>query len=125
MNVRLLRKIQKHILAEPRRFAMGIVDKRGIAGDSERIKPDEYNAFNPYEDGQKFPDCGTMGCIMGWGRILGGRKYDRSQMWNKLCSASSWPERFRASYKRAKTPLTRARIAARRIDHFIATKGME
>jgi hypothetical protein len=36
-----------------------------------------------------------------------------------------WPEEFETAYRVAKTPLERAEITARRIDHFLKTNGAE
>ena len=53
MNTRLLRKVQKHILEEPRRLNMDI------------ILDDRVSARDP-----KNPPCGTVGCIAGWAIVL-------------------------------------------------------
>lgn len=129
MNTRLLRRIQKHILAEPKRFVMGTTHAYGapgapIANTTKLVGPNDFNNGNPYEQKQTFAPCGTAACIMGWGQTLGATSKD-ADMWNKLCSAGDWPTIFRSRYKAAKTPLARARIAVARIDHFIATKGAE
>lgn len=68
MNVPLLRKIQKHILAEPRRVNMGV-------GLFQYLDPPVY--LSPVEIGapdwrQLIPPCGTVGCIAGWATILSG-----------------------------------------------------
>lgn len=127
MNVKLLRKIQKHILAEPKRFIMGTKIVSGEPGTPIRgyaVRPCDFNNRNPYEQAQTFAPCGTAACIMGWGDMLGASQEDRD-MWNPLCSASTWPKKFADPYAKAKTPLARARIASARIDHFIKTKGAE
>lgn len=56
LNVRLLRRIQKHILAEPLRIDMG-----------EFVK-------TKYFDEVEQPPCGTTACIAGWALILSGAK---------------------------------------------------
>lgn len=117
MNVRLLRKVKKHILEEPRRFQMS--------------------------EGLRFADEGTVGCIAGWTCVLGDRKVDWSERtdWTDvrdraraligienhtvLFRVSCWPEPFSTRYVNAKTTRTRAKIAAERIEHFIKTKGAE
>ena len=38
-----------------------------------------------------------------------------------LFETSCWPEPFRGNYDAAKTPAARAKVAAKRIDHLIAT----
>lgn len=51
MNVELLRKVQKLILAEPRRVNMN----RWVD-----------TADNVFAQTYYYPDCGTVGCIRGW-----------------------------------------------------------
>jgi hypothetical protein len=131
MNVKLLRKIQKHILAEPRRYWQDT----WITGDEDRIK--EING--------SVPDCKTMACIGGWACILGSNALNASA--GELSALlgvdngavgrlidyvgytdpenSSWPRKYVTAYAKAKTPAGRARVAVRRIDHFIKTKGAE
>lgn len=115
MNVKLLRKIQKAILAKPERY-----------DQNETCFPNS--------------SCGTKACIGGWvqhftksadwGTRLG---LDEAQLW-RLCSGTEpkgfvfghkWPLKFLDAYKNAKTPAGRARVAVRRIDHFIKTNGAE
>jgi hypothetical protein len=134
MNVKLLRKVAKYILAEPKRLDMNVT---GIA-----TLPDDEDA----------PKCGTVGCIAGWASVLAlpampaSPKFRASVMtWEsgriklKLnCEEASrlftepdseahdgWPVRFRTAYAKAKTHRGRARVTARRIEHFIKTGGKE
>lgn len=135
MNVKLLRKIQKHILAEPLRFNMrwwkwqGIELERKVA---EGVHP-------------AVPPCGTVACIAGWAQeleapksrrntashatILLGLTFDQSMRLFTLPShdplPGEWPKKFARAYLSARTPRGRASAAVRRIDHFIATKGRE
>ena len=51
MNVRLLRKVQKHILEEPKRYDQDIVAKASSEAP-----------------------CGTACCIAGWAEVLGNSK---------------------------------------------------
>ena len=44
---------------------------------------------------------------------------------NRLFFTANWPKGFRLPFDQAKTPAARAAIAARRIDHFLATEGRE
>ena len=44
--------------------------------------------------------------------------------WNWL-GDEGWPEEFADAYIKAKTPAQRARVTARRIEHFIKTNGAE
>jgi hypothetical protein len=55
MNVKLLRRIQKHILAEPKRLDMGNFIVRKSDGLGSLVR---------------FPKCGTVGCIAGWAVTL-------------------------------------------------------
>jgi hypothetical protein len=142
MNVKLLRTIQRHILAEPKRFRMldwiekqTPTDPTYIADDSERVS---------------FPKCGTVACIGGWAVLLSKKKpsetgyegyraakilglnrptgiIDRAASVDseRLFFTDVWPIDFAVKFRLAKTPEGRARIAAKRIDHFIATKGAE
>ena len=65
MNIRLLRRIQKQILKEPRQFHM-----EGL-----------YTNNLPW----KIPNCGTAACIFGWGIALKAElsplQVDRSALW--------------------------------------------
>jgi hypothetical protein len=118
MNVRLLRKVQKQILAQPEAFDMTYVTNR--------------------------EDCGTVCCIAGWTCVLVGVPENRASMdvaqeildlntaqASRLFTTSEhewrerWPKRFDRAYYRANDAKQKARIAARRIDHFIKTNGAE
>jgi len=117
MNVALLKKIRARILRHPSKFRM-----------------DVYT-------------CGTAHCIGGWACVLAGKTLDPltnettngGQPWNvagailrlkpaqrnRLFHQWEWPEQFQEKYHAAKRRDRRARIAAARIDHFIATNGAE
>jgi hypothetical protein len=86
LNVRLLRRIKKHILEEPRRFWMGwwVV---------------------PNVPGQHPAPCGTTACIAGWAAILGKRREPNyhngrralrlnERQANSLFFSHNWPEPF-------------------------------
>ena len=131
MNVKLLRKVARHILAEPKRYDQNTIIRTGEPGEG-------------YKD-TKFPPCGTVACIGGWITLLAYKRRPRSleslnfkrlakivgvkyEQIDKLCSYvwndnedDGWPEKFRVAYERATTPRQRARIAANRIEHFIKT----
>jgi hypothetical protein len=155
MNVKLLRKIQKHILEEPRRLNM---DGWGMVFDMEDAAIDK-----------RVPPCGTAGCIAGTACIItgaikpsriigrtyrntytGGRPFwefpdntpDKARKALGLKKEQAqrlfympdhiwsdidlhWPKRFGTAYRKAKTPRGKARVTSRRIDHFIKTKGAE
>lgn len=132
INVPLLRKVQKFLLAEPRRFDMG-----------------SWVELAEQADILRRPPCGTACCIAGaaflidkkievkgalnndkvlYGDILGGAsralKIDDRQE-NLLFFVGWWPRKFQVAYNSAKTPLARAKAGVARINHFIKTKGAE
>jgi hypothetical protein len=45
--------------------------------------------------------------------------------WDIFSPQVGWPDQFAEAYYRAKTPRQRAQATARRIEHFIRTKGKE
>lgn len=118
MNVRLLRKVKDHILAEPRRLDMSVLMS--------------------FPSGESAPPCGTVGCIAGWANYLEGgsrggiltatkllelgRGYARR---DRLFFIVFWPGNFSTRYINAKDAKTRAEVTAERIEHFIKTKGKE
>lgn len=129
MNVKLLRRIKKHILEEPKRLIMGDWLVKGEPG--QFFTGDGNHA-------QKFANCGTAACIAGWACILTKQSVAPGQWlrdlgaqvlgiepYGGLLEVSEWPQPFQHEYIDAKTPKKRARIAAERIDHFIATKGKD
>ena len=135
MNVKLLRKIQKHILAEPRRLAMCDWIQRGKPGQ-------ELTFQDGSVIGQTYAECGTAACIAGWAVILSSKRtpkdsdtvLDRAikilgiteyQSDSLFLRSLGWPQKFSQAYLAAKTPSGKARVAVRRIDHFIKTKGAE
>lgn len=125
LNVKLLRKIQKHILEEPRRFFMAWFTALGKPGTKFASKWSDLAAT--------VPPCGTAHCIAGWAnhftdhedasdvvhaaKVL--RLSESGVYWWNLFEAGDWPEPFRWHYENAKTPKARAKIAAARIDHLI------
>jgi hypothetical protein len=142
MNVKLLRKIQRHILAEPKRYAQDTVITRGKAGDIFGVE---------YEVGRHlFPECGTVACLGGWAellskdqrprgvstlefarKILGLTEDESARLFSGINEemyigiGRSWPKQYETAYMNAKTLRGRAHVAVRRIDHFIKTKGAE
>ena len=124
MNVKLLRKIKRHILEEPRRFAMGLWHIERQPGRTIDGCVNYYFSPNKFESEQKVPSCGTVACIGGWAEIFGGRDEAAKLRRNgKLLSVRQWPKAFLVRYEKARTPRARARIAAERIEHYIKTKG--
>lgn len=138
LNVKLLRKVQKFILAEADRFDMG--HWLGPASES-------YGLLKPA--------CGTVCCIAGAVYAI-ENKLDLKKGYETLPSAyetrkfacqalgfdvpdensclypdnslflqTYWPKRYQTAYTTAVTQSGRARAAVRRIEHFIKTKGAE
>ena len=114
MNSKLLLKVKEAILAEPDNFDM-----------------DQWH-------------CGTSHCICGWAQVLSGKVKDsfntdsHTEVGMKLLGltdvtqamtlfyTSCWPQPFRQSYLNIfkddpDLKKQQAEVAARRIDHFIAT----
>ena len=142
MNVKLLRKVEKRILAEPRRFDMMTF--------GDKLDKEAIEAL-----GEEAPPCGTVACIAGhvdWmthPRLFAasvaidrfarddsiveraakelGLGFDPSQDTNagRLFFDDEWPKKFQAAFSKAKTPLQRAKVAVKRIEHFIKTNGKE
>jgi hypothetical protein len=135
MNVRLLRKVKDHILAEAQHFDMGFWVNSG-----------------EHPPRRKEQTCGTTCCIAGWAnamtispraykkltvdqyqhKIYGSRDnaaislgLDDSQA-RKLFYTPDWPYEFQHRLEQHK-PGTKAyaKVAAERIEHFIATNGSE
>lgn len=132
LNVRLLNRVKRQILKEPKQFQM----------DSY------FDTAGHYSDtADKIPNCGTAACIAGWAlaldkgitpeqakgkvlnyRTLTGERADRilgarGAGW-KLFNDCAWPESFRDEWRRLtklKQWKRRAKVAAARIDHFIKT----
>lgn len=126
---RLLRRVARHILAEPCRY-------------DQNAELSFLTPGMPYKDGHVVPACGTIGCIAGWVTALVADNprnvddpldfaahalgLDHDQKWILFDSVTAtdddyWPSRYAQAYVDAKTPRGRARVAARRIEHFIKT----
>jgi hypothetical protein len=125
LNVKLLRKIKKHILKEPRRFFMYDVIQTG--------QPRKETYTDDRGKQVKFPSCGTAACIAGWACVLNQAPVSmreaeyllgiNGQEGTNLFLVDFWPQPFQDKFNNAKTGIVRAKIAAARIDHFIQTKG--
>ncbi len=135
LNVRLLRRIQKHILKEPRRFFM-----EGVMVKFKNQKQWDEATMIHSDLSPIMPPCGTAACIAGWANILSGRgsknlsvaaktlglseEYDFSGTTcpaDRVFAVMEWPQPFQDQYEQAKTPRRRARIATNRIEHLIKT----
>ena len=124
-GARLLRKVKRHILEEPKRFFMDGVVMYGPEGRDVNL------------DGipSTFPQCGTAACIAGWACVLSGNidpediqmaNAERllgitSNQGNYLFLVDFWPEQFSQPYQESTDLAVRAKIAAERIDHFVKT----
>lgn len=100
--------------------------------------------FYDQNDYAHFNGCNTVCCIAGWLHYnhVGRKRHNAlvKALWaffypihncaenllgvkdpNLFKAANYWPKPFASDYANAKTSLARARVAVRRIDHFIAT----
>jgi len=126
-GARLLRKVAKHILDEPKRFIMAAwFYKRS----DYRPSVDDFSYHGD------FPTCNTAACIGGWSVVLGSKKnpddiLDVQRYAARLLGltpsrvavlfdAWAWPTPF-DKFQSATDPRKRAQIAAKRIEHFIKT----
>lgn len=130
MNTKLLRKIKKHILEEPKRFVMHSLILTKDHGYTDTYTDDANKTT-------KFAACGTAACIAGWATILSGKKEGEVDVWDfgskvlelnniqtlNLFDDDSWPQNFGRAFHSSKSRKKRAEIAADRIEHFIKTKG--
>lgn len=139
LNVKLLRKIQKHITEEPRRFIMhnSVVTNNSVV--TKMAFPD--GRFENDAGGfEEFAPCGTAACIAGWANILTGVSADSLEAGSRVRAAekigvdpgvswsshslfydAAWPKPFSTRYARANTQQERAKIASERIEHLIQT----
>lgn len=129
LNVRLLRRIQKHILEEPRRFFM--------SGLLLRIKSKAqwmHEKQRSFDMASTPPSCGTTACIAGWALVLTDNEKTRANRLSKaaellgihpnntgpLFLSECWPSPFSLRYANAKTPKQRVKVAVTRIDWLIS-----
>lgn len=128
MNVKLLRKVKRHILAVPRRFVM-----------SEVIMREENDGPINWLNEKPFPDCGTAACVAGWACLLANEgtvpenataSMDEARellgltdgQADRLFMPSAWPKKFQKGTDDSGTKAT-AKVAAARIEYFIKNKG--
>lgn len=129
MNRTLLLKVKEQILAEPESFEM------------ETWVRTEF-PFRDYEIKFDKPDCGTAACIGGWACLLEGEKakscegdevtshryYQHAMQYlgindeqaRVLFNTAAWPDDLRTAWYDTRSKNKRAKIAAERIDRFIA-----
>ena len=134
-GAKILRRVARHILAEPRRYEQNGIVQVGTPGAV-------------YKGKHKFPACVTVACIGGWiqtlyiprgdwgahGVGIGLNHHKIAELlgvpvnselklvsYTNLGMYSIWPQKYRAAYNKAKTPRQKARIAVERIEFFIKT----
>ena len=117
MNVKLLRKVAKHILAEPKRLYMSDYVKVKKEGD---------------DIGRSYAKCGTAACVGGCACILSRKEVDYQEAKEllgldmeqavTLFAPSKWPYRFQGGVSDDGKANT-AKIAAARIEYFIKSNG--
>lgn len=138
LNVRLVRKIIRHILAEPLRYWQEWTIDTGTPG--ELIG--DWRAHRG-SGGQRFAKCGTAACIGGWayilsttrprlkwsstlldkgGKALGLSDYHQSILFSSMPSYD-WPQPYARQYDAATTSRARARVACRLLEKVIDTKA--
>lgn len=139
MNVRLLRRVKKHILEEPARLRMDLVQLHQKPGKIEDLSWGHGESRYNEPSKQRIPDCGTIGCIGGWALVLEGIKYSSpatgleraesilgirsAEAARELFYVENWPLDLRHAYYEAKTKKRRAEIVAERIEQFIEKHG--
>jgi hypothetical protein len=123
VNIELLEKIKQRILRAPQKFRMDEWDCgtamciAGLACAMDRHRPKAMWKQDYYFSPQLHA-----------ARLLGFGKpdwADRTPRGNRLFFVDYWPDSFRDRFRAARLRKTKARIAAERIDHFIATNGQE
>jgi hypothetical protein len=141
LNVKLLRKIQRHISDEPRRFSMSFW---GIKAKSKKQWREKIADLGVEDVSKSAPPCNTTACIAGTANLItGGKRLDAEHRAAKILGipfvrvplifsegfykdyplfhVAKWPKPFSTRYKKAETPRQRAKIACARIDHLIKT----
>lgn len=138
MNIPLLKRVKAAILKHPKQFEMADWFGSVLYFGHDR---------SGYLKHHKAGGCGTAACIAGWTChvALENKKlvetdaaigFEAARKATELLELSrnqaaclfyhsAWPRRFAEQHEDAKTLSDRARAAARRIDHFIKTKGKE
>src|SRR5438046_4090420 len=109
INIPLLRKVEKKILAEPAALVMASFLEIGEPGK-------KWDDFVGIEFPRIVPPCGTMACIAGWTNIMGGKKDSWDEPGNaqqllgltdqqrfKLFYLEEWPHEFAKRWGKAKT----------------------
>lgn len=128
-GARLLRKVAKHILEEPARYEQNVWLRLGVPGKVTNL---EHIDNAPTE----FPACGTIACLGGWVNQLTSVRSRDDDTFRRACGQigvdsemganlfgynTGWPEPYMTAYENATTLRGKAKVAARRIEHFIKT----
>ncbi len=129
----ILRKVAKHILAEPKRLNMAdwIIRKR-----IPKQKQHDGFAGNIKEYG--FARCNTAACIAGWIMLLyDGKNADAVSAsirareilgldlytgGHDLFAVDTWDQPYQSKYMESTTVLDKAKVAAAYINHYIKTR---
>ena len=141
--VKQLRKLEKYILAEPRRFNMRAWVEGHATSVFRRQKPPcgivgclGGNAIVmeghdlTYDDSRRVLIDGRMTSVEPMARRILGLDLDQADRLFYVHSMQpaakyAWPEKFDKAYRKAGSMKARARVAVARIEHFIATGGDE
>lgn len=146
MNVRLLKRVRDRILAEPAQFVM----EHYFASRNDILQEPLYcylvdHNVSALDIDRSVPNCGTAACIAGWTYALSRRITPKTaalrnaypeeeaakllgiseRQAERLFLVDHWPGKFYQQWQERPSLKIRARIAARRIDHFIKTRGEE
>lgn len=124
LNVKLLRKVKRHILRKPTRLRMSLLQEKGTPGTSIRGLMSRWGE----PEFMKIPTCGTVGCIAGWTCMLSGNgRVDLQPAMEllglrecSLCFVHQWPSDLREMYYTAKSQTRRAALVGLAIDRVIA-----
>lgn len=135
LNVELLNKVRKHILARPARLRMEQWIRKGQPGEVFETHTPGWNEPKIY----KLPDCGTVGCIAGWTVQLAKPEEAREgnipgkacellgiNHWQEpfeLFHVSNWPKELEDAFLKADTQRKRANVVAKVIDRYIKEYG--
>jgi len=119
MNVELLLKVKEAILAKPGSYGQDCFcgTRHCIAGTAVEIA----RPWRGPEVNNNRPGAHAEREVAQLGRYLLG--LDAGQSSRLTCEASEWPQPFCDDYFEYEAPEAQAKVAAARIDHFIATGG--
>lgn len=145
LNVKLLQKIKKQILAAPETFEM-----------QEFIQKERESYSDETFEGNSWPSCGTVCCIGGWADVFQQMKEKGTRSLKKISTAyrgdlkmaeilglpyekwqegsvygdcklfyvEDWPEKYQEKWEKARTSRGKARVAADLIDEVCKKGGI-